>query len=138
MLIDEIKNIKGTKSDLRKFGLTVGMVFTFLAMALYYFDKQSYLYFLISGILLIVFALTFPLILRPLNKIWMTLALILGWIMTRIILSILFYLGVTAIALIAKFFGKKFLDLEIDRKKSTYWIKREIKKITPSDLERQF
>jgi len=138
MLIDEIKNIKESKSDLRKFGLTVGTVLTLLGVVLFLFSKPSYLYFIIPGVLLLILGLTIPQILRPLNKVWMALALIMGWIMTRVILSILFYLGLTTISLLAKLFGKKFLELKIDRSKETYWIKRENKKITPTDLERQF
>jgi hypothetical protein len=138
MLIDEIKNIKESKSDLRKFGLTVGTVLTLLGVVLFLFSKPSYLYFIIPGVLLLILGLTIPQILRPLNKVWMALALIMGWIMTRVILSILFYLGLTTISLLAKLFGKKFLELKIDRSKESYWIKRENKKITPTDLERQF
>ncbi len=138
MISEEIKNIKESKSDLRKFGLTVGIALTLLGTALLLFHKPSYLYFIIPGVLLIILGLTIPQILRPLNKIWMALALIMGWIMTRVILSILFYLGLTTISFLAKLFGKKFLELKMDRSKETYWVKREIKKVTPADLERQF
>ena len=138
MLIDEIRNIKESKSDLRKFGLTVGIALTLLGIVLMLLHKSSNLYFLSTGILLVILALIFPKILKPLNKVWMALALIMGWIMTRVILSILFYLALTTISLLAKLFGKKFLDLKMDRSKETYWIKREIKKVTPAELERQF
>ncbi len=138
MLLDEIKNIKESKSDLRKFGLTVGIVLSLLGILFLILSKPSFLYFLIPGILLILLGLVIPQILRPLNKVWMTFALLMGWIMTRVILSILFYLGLTAISFLAKLFRKKFLELKIDKSKKTYWIKRENKKITSADLERQF
>ena len=138
MLIDEIKNIKESKSDLRKFGLTIGIALTLLGIVLMLFHKPSDLYFLSTGVLLIILAFVFPQILKLLNKIWMTFALIMGWIMTRVILSILFYLGLTIISLLAKLFGNKFLELKMDKSKETYWVKREIKKVTPIDLERQF
>ena len=40
----------------------------------------------------------------------MTFAVILGWFMTRLILSILFYIIITPIGLIARIIGKDFLN----------------------------
>ena len=36
----------------------------------------------------------YSLFLKPINKMWMTLAILMGWVMTRILLGILFYLGI--------------------------------------------
>lgn len=138
MLKEEIKNIKETKKDLRKFGLTVGSVLFIIAILLFLFDKPSYIYFgIISGILLIL-GFIFPNILKPANKVWMTLALILGWFMSRVILIILFYLVVTPIGFIAKIFNKRFLSLKIDKSTSTYWEKRKHGISSITDYERQF
>ncbi len=138
MLIEDIKNIKETKKDLRKFGLTVGIVLVILAALLFWFNKPTYLYFGGIGLFLVISALLIPVILKPLNKIWMILAIILGWIMTRVILTILFYLVLTPVGLIAKLFRKDFLDLKLDTNVDTYWIKRESKKKEAIDYDRQF
>lgn len=79
-----------------------------------------------------------PSVLKPLQKAWMTLAVILGWIMTRVILSILFYLVFTAIGGISRLLGKQFLDLKIDPSINSYWIKREPKTFNKSGYEKQF
>ncbi len=138
MLIDDIKNIKETKKDLRKFGLTVGIVLVILALLLFWFNKPTYHYFGGIGLFLVLSAFLFPVILRPLNKIWMTLAIILGWVMTRVILTILFYLVLTPVGFMAKLFRKDFLDLGFNKNADTYWIKRESKKKEAIDYERQF
>ena len=138
MLIDDIKNIKETKKDLKKFGLTVGIVLLILAILLLWFNKPTYPYFGGIGLFLVLSALLFPIILKPLNKIWMILAIILGWIMTRVILTILFYLVLTPVGFIAKLFRKDFLDLGFNKNADTYWIKRESKKKEAIDYERQF
>lgn len=127
MIIEEIKQIKESKKDLRKFGLTISAALLIIGILLFWFEKPGYIYFLVLGLVLILSALLFPSLLKPLNKIWMTLAIILGWVMTRVILSILFYFVLTPIGLIAKLFGKKFLNLEIDQTLNTYWEKRESK-----------
>ena len=138
MLIEEIKNIKESKKDLRKFGITVGLVILLIGIIFFLFGKESSYYFGIVGLILILFGIIFPIILKPLNKIWMTLALIIGWFMSRVILIILFYLVLTPVGLIAKLSGKHFLDLKLDKERSSYWIKRKRTSSSKINLERQF
>jgi hypothetical protein len=136
-ILIEIKNIKESPSDLRKFGITIGSVLLLIAPILFILNKAAILWGII-GILFIISGLLFPAILKPLNRIWMSLAILLGWIMTRVILSILFYFAFTLIRFIALAFNKKFLDFKIDPSAKTYWEKREKKNIDPTNYERQF
>ncbi len=138
MIFEEIKQIKESPEDLRKFGLTVGIVLAIIAGVMYWNEKSSYLYFSIAASLLIISGIIFPKLLKPINKAWMALAVVLGWFMTRVILSILFYITITPISLLAKLFGKKFLNLKIDKSAFTYWEKRQQKNFDPLDYEKQF
>ena len=138
MLKEEFKHIKETKKDLRKFGITVGSVLAAIAVLLFYFEKPSAIYFAVIGGLLILFGALFPNILKLLNRIWMSLAIILGFIMSRLILTVLFYLVLTPIALLAKLVGKKFMILKYDKSAKTYWEKRTIIHKKQIDYERQF
>lgn len=138
MLIEEIKNIKSEKSDLRKFGITVGLVVGIIGGLLWWLGKGSYGYFVTIAIFLIISGLIIPRILLPLQKAWMTIAVVIGWFMTRLILSVLFYLIVTPIGLIGRVFGKEFLELKMDKSKKSYWIYREEKPFDKRDYERQF
>ena len=138
MFKEEFKHINETKKDLRKFGITVGGVILAIGLVLFYFEKPSAIYFAVIGGLLILFGALFPNILKPINKIWMSLAIILGFIMSRVILTILFYLVLTPIALLAKIVGKKFMVLKYDKSAETYWEKRTIIQKKQIDYERQF
>ena len=138
MLIEELKHIKESKKDLRKFGLTVGIVLLMISVILFLFDKSSYVYFGIIGGVLVLAGIFFPAVLKPVNKVWMTLALILGWFMSRVILTILFYLVLTPIGFIAKIFRKRFLSLKLDKEKKSYWEKREERLPSITEYERQF
>jgi len=138
MLKDEFKHIKETKKELRKFGLTVGGVLAVIAALLFYFGKPSAIYFAVIGGLLILLGALFPQMLKPLNKIWMGLAIILGFIMSRVILTILYYLVLTPIGLLAKIVVKKFMILKYDKSAKSYWEKRTIIQKKPIDYERQF
>lgn len=138
MLIEEIKNIKSGKSELRKFGITIGIILGLLGGLFLWRDKDYYFYFLILSTAFIFLGLVMPILLKPIHKAWMTLAILLGWFMTRVILSILFYLVVIPISLVSRVFGKQFLDLKMDKSKKSYWNYRETKKIRKSEYERQF
>ena len=138
MLREEIKNIKESRRDLRKFGLTVGGILLIIGFILFIVNKPVYIYFCVAGGLLILSGLLFPVVLKPVNKIWMIFALVLGWIMSRVILITLFYIVFTPIGFIARLAGKQFLNLKFKSGQKTYWEKREIKTSGPAEYERQF
>ena len=138
MIKEEFKNIRCTKKDLRKFGITVGGVLILAAVVLFYFTKPAAIYFAIIGGILVSLGLVFPQGIKPLNKIWMGLAIVLGFFMSRLILITLFYIVLTPIALLAKLVGKKFIDLKYDKSAKTYWEKRSIIPKKQIDYERQF
>ncbi len=138
MVVQDIKNIRSGKSELRKFGLTVGIALgifggLFLWRGKGYFDILFY----IAGAFILL-GLVAPIILKPIQKVWMTLAVILGWVMTRVILCILFFVIVTPIGLISRLFGKRFLDLEFDENARTYWVPKRSSRTDKSDYEKQF
>lgn len=137
MIKEELKQIKESPEDLKKFGLTIGAVLVIAAVVLYLYSKPGYFYFLAPGLLLAALGLAIPEMLKPLNKVWMTLAIMLGWVMTRVILTILFYFVITPTGIIARLVGKDFLKLK-KTDSDTYWEKREQKPSVKIDYERQF
>ena len=136
-MLEEIKNIKSEKSDLKKFGITIGILLMIIAGILFWKEKESFQIFLTIGAVLCVFSVVIPVILKPIYWIWMIFATILGWIMTRVILSILFYVIITPIGLISRLFGKQFLELKWNEKNSTYWNYRS-DKLDKRSYEKQF
>ena len=138
MLLDEIKNIQSSKKDLRNFGLTLGIIFFVLGGLFFWFERVTYPYFLLLGIGFILLGLFIPSVLLPIQKIWMTIAIIIGWFMTRVILSVLFYLVFTPIGFISRLFNKQFLDLKIDKSEKSYWNYRDKRKFDSSEYEKQF
>ena len=137
-MIEEIKNIKSGKSDIRKFGITIGLLLMVLAGFLFWRGKESFEIILVTGSVLLVLGLVIPVLLKPIYWIWMVLAVILGWIMTRVILSLLFYVVITPIGLFSRLFGSKFLDLKWDKSKDSYWNPRTTNQRNNEDYERQF
>lgn len=138
MIIEEIKNIASGKSELRKFGLTVGTVLGLLGGLFLWRAKEYYFYFLIFSAAFLFLGTVVPILLRPIHKVWMILAVLLGWVMTRMILSVLFYLVVTPIGLLARLFGKGRLNLAFDKSAESYWRSKDNTRQETSDYEKQF
>ena len=138
MVIEEIKKIKSGKRELRQFGITISLVLVILGSWLWWREKEVEKTLFIIAILLLSLSFLFPRILIPLHKLWMTLAVLLGWLMTRIILIILFYLVVTPIGLFAKLCGKDFLNRKFDREAQSYWIPRKPSPPDKKNYQNQF
>ena len=137
-MIEEIKNIKSEKSDLRKFGITIGTIFLIVAGFFFWKEKESFQLFLTIGITLFAVGIVIPVILKPVYWVWMVFATVLGWFMTRVILSLLFYVILTPIGLIARSFGKQFLDLKWNKTDSTYWNYHSESIFKKENYEKQF
>jgi len=75
-------------------------------------------FFLIPSIVL-------PRMMEPIYKAWMLLAILLGLIMTKVIITIVFIFIMTPIGLIRKLFVKDPLNLKADKSATTYWVKKE-------------
>lgn len=138
MILQELKNIKSTRSELKKFGYTMTVVLLIISLIIYLYSNSIYIYFASSAGILLLLTLIAPKLLLPFQKVWMGLAVILNFIMTRIILSLLYYLILTPLGLILKLTGKDFMERTLSKNKSSYWNIREDNKYLPEHTERQF
>ena len=137
-MLEEIKNIKSEKSDLRNFGITAGIILLIISGFLFWKENESFQIFLIVGITFLLTAVSIPVVLKPVYWIWMIFAVILGWFMTRLILILLFYFIFTPIGLTLRFFGKQFLELQWDKSKESYWNFRTNEHLQNKNYEKQF
>lgn len=137
-MIEEIRNIKSGKKELRNFGFTIGIVLLLIAGVLFYKNNNLFISFAYIAGVFIVLGFLFPQLLKPIYFIWMIFAVVIGWIMTRLILSILFFVIISIIRLIAGIFGKSFLELNISKDSKSYWNHRFSDVEMSQDYEKQF
>ena len=136
-ILNDINNIPSSRKELKSFGLTIGIVLIFIGGLNLWRHRSQGVYFLGAGALLMLLGFVAPTMLKPFQKSWMALALLMGWVMTRVILCLLFYVVVTPIALFAqgvrrRFFGKDKQALQ------SHWIAREGDPADKSRYEKQF
>jgi hypothetical protein len=127
-----------SKAELRKFGLTVGAAFAIFGTISWWRGHEippRVLWTLAT--LLIVPGLVAPAILGPVQRGWMKFALVLGHVNTRIILTVLFFLVMTPVGMILRFFRDP-LDRSLKEKRDSQWIRREAAPVDAARYERQF
>lgn len=125
LIADELRTVKSGGSDLRKFGITMAVGLGVIGALFLWRGKGEPMIFFGLAALFLILGLALPVVLRPVQRAWMAFAIVLGWVMTRVILVVLFYVGITPVAIIARIVGKRFLALGFEPAKASYWDRRE-------------
>jgi O-antigen/teichoic acid export membrane protein len=126
-----------TRKQLRSFGLTVGGIFAFIALwPIVVRAADPRWWALLLALCLVLPAVIFPQILIWPYRAWMALGFVLGWINTRIILGILFFLIVTPIGVVRRWLGKDPMGRKLRPDLDSYRIARQPR--PPSHLTRQY
>ncbi|HAP35771.1 MAG TPA: hypothetical protein DCQ28_07450 [Bacteroidetes bacterium] len=124
----DISTIQSTSNDLKKFGLTIGGLLMVLSVAAFWKGWWgTTAIFIVSslGTFLVISGMFFSDVLRGIHRWWMGFAIILGSVVSRIILFIIFFTIVSFISIAARIFGKKFDITYNDSQRSSYWIQRD-------------
>ncbi|MDP3980073.1 MAG: hypothetical protein Q8Q33_01525 [Chlamydiota bacterium] len=138
MIIEEIRKIKSTKKDLRTFGLSVSAAMCLLGTLAHWHGKSYDWCFGLVSLFFLCAALIFPLMLKPIQKVWMSVAIVIKNILTGFVLVFLFYFAVTPVAFVARLFKRRFLELDFNQKKDSYWVTRPVSQKDKTDYENQY
>jgi hypothetical protein len=91
----------------------------------------------LAGLFLVV-AFLQPVWLRPLNRLWTKLGLLMGRVVSPVVAGLLFYLVVTPTGLVFRLLGKDPLHLAWDSSARSYWIERQPPGPPPKSMANQF
>lgn len=123
----------------RKFGLFFAFVFT--AICLYTGYKYGIgIVCIIAAILaaaFLFFALLKPDALRPLNKSWTYIGLLLGLIISPIVLGLIYFMIFTPVAAVLRLKGRDELRLK-NNGSSSHWIVRDPRGPAPESFQDQY
>ncbi len=138
-LIQDIKNIKCGRESLRRFGLSLGFVLILISCFLFWKGEIKYIYFLSFGGIFSLPGIIFPFLLKPVYKLWTAAAFVIGWVVTRIILTVLFYSVVTPLGWAMKMFKRDLIDTGFRKGKGgSYWINLPESGFVKENYKRQF
>jgi hypothetical protein len=108
----------------RTFGLVFVVVFALLGGWAWYHEYRPVFVYAAAGLAALFLLLAFlaPAILRPLNRIWFGLGMLLHHIVNPIVMTALFWLALVPTAVIARLCGRRFMPTKFDRAASSYWV----------------
>ena len=112
-------------SSNRNFGLVFFIVFLIVTIWPITYDEPVRIWSAIISLVFLILGLMNSILLTPLNKLWFKFGMILGAIVSPVVMGVVFFLVVTPIGLIMRIIGKDVLNKKFDKKKITYWIKRD-------------
>jgi ABC-type glycerol-3-phosphate transport system permease component len=123
--------------QLRHFGLIVGGIFAVIAIwpVLLRADRPRF-WALALAVALVVPALVLPRSLTYAHRGWMAAGEALGWINTRIILSVIFYALLTPMGILMRRFGRDPIPRRFEPDKTTYRVSKSPR--TAAHMRRQF
>jgi hypothetical protein len=112
-------------SSNRNFGLVFFFIFLVVSIWPLTHNESPRIWSAIISLAFLILVLTRSKLLTPLNRLWAKFGIILGSIIAPIVMGVVFFLVVTPIGLVMKIIGKDLLSIKYDKKKETYWVKRD-------------
>ena len=136
----EIKALDTSSKEIRKFGLVIaialGVIGSFVYVKFVNFNVVGWLWGI--GLLFLILGFILPSILRPVYRIWMLLAYFIGGIVSRVILTVLFYVVLTPTGLVLRLFGKDILNEKFDKRRESYWVKKDLSGHTKEQYRKMY
>ena len=136
-IAEDYERIDRSPRALRRFGFTMAIVLGIATALTFRRYPAVALGLVIAGALLSVAAQFAPAQLAMVHRIWIKLSLAMGWVMTRVILTLVFFLVVTPVGLLQRLVGKRAFEVAFRTSENTYWKPREAP-FERESYERQF
>jgi hypothetical protein len=138
-------NWKPSAKELRSFGAIFLVGFVIIGLVKYFSpfewlisrNQNVGLTFIIIGVVVGAIGLTGTKLALPLYWIWLSIAFVMGNIVSRVIIAVIYYLVVTPVGWLAWLVGRDKLQLKKKKNQQTYWVKTSLPK-EPRKYERQF
>ena len=137
-MVNRISHPQVSNKQARNTALIVAVVLLLIAGWNYYRGRMNVVAVLgFAAFSLLLIGLFLPPIARRFHQAWMTLAGVLGYVNSRVLLFLLFYLLFTPYGVISRLFGRDPLNRR-GAARGTYWIPRKTSRQRPEQFERSF
>ena len=122
----------------KKIGIFFFIVLTILSVVLFIYDYTLIsVITLTTGLISLTLSYLKPDLLLPVNKAWMTLGYLLGYIVSPIVIGSIFFVIFTPISIFLKIIGRDELKL-LNKNSDSYWRKRQLNKDSQTSFKNQF
>jgi hypothetical protein len=122
------KALKTGTAALRSFAKVMAVFFAVLTGLSAYKNGGLVTGGVVTGSIATAFAaagLLAPSLLKPLFIVWMKFGEVMNFVMTRVVLGLVYFVAITPMAIVRRALGYDPLKMKLDRTAATYWQKRE-------------
>jgi len=111
-----------TAAELRKYGFIMFTAFAVISALLFLRHRPAWTFTAVPSVLFLGFAVFMPRMLAPVEKLWMKLAAVLGFIMTNVLLILVFFFAITPTGLLLRLLGKGQIKKGFSKDIDSYWL----------------
>jgi hypothetical protein len=122
----------------RSFGLVMSAALVVISLLNWWHQGHSWCWTGAVASLFLGAALFYPAALRPLNRLWLKLGLLLHKVMNPIVMALVFFSTVLPMGLLMRALGKDPLRLRPEPDANSYWIERRPPGPSPESMKDQF
>ena len=132
----DLKNV--TVSESRKTALLVAAVLILASSFFWYRGRMTAA--VVAGVIAVILSITcvfIPPVAKLFHRGWMRFAFALGYVNSRILLTLIYVLVFLPYGLVSRLFGRDPLQIR-DRTSETYWNRRDVTRQSKEQFERLF
>ncbi len=129
---------KVTIGSERNFGIVFAAFFALVGLAPLYRSGHVRWWGIVISAALLVCAFTAPRLLRPLNRIWFKVGLLLHHVINPIVMGVMYFGAFVPTGLFLRLLGKDILCLKFNKSAVTYWIPRDPPGPASGSMTKQF
>src|SRR5271165_1925540 len=122
----------------RRFGLTIGASCGIIGSIRALLGHGHWGWWLGAGLVIALFAIFWPAVLTPFNRLWLKLGLVLHKIVNPVVMTVLFVSTIVPVGLLMRLGGKHTLRLRPRPDAASYWIVRALPGPAPETMKNQF
>jgi hypothetical protein len=137
-IVHEIHEISSDKKSVRKFGIILAVILLIVAGFMWRKDNALWIEFAGTAMVVGIIAVALPLWIKPVYYGMTVFSIVIGYFVSRLVLSVLFFLLFMPVGILTRIFRKDLLDKEIRREAPTYWLKKEKTGFVKEQYERLF
>ena len=137
VITEEFSTLDRSSNRLRQFGFLIGGAMILVAVFVLYRNgvTQTRFIFLSTGAVIVLIGVLYPRVLDMPYRVWMVIALVLGFIMGNVLLAVLYLFVLIPVGVFMRICRHDPLERRFDAFATTYWRKRDGEY---SDMRRPF